>query len=89
MKNIERFLKYISYDTTSNPYSDTTPSSKKELILAEFLVSELQHLGITNAFMDEFGYVYAYLKAKNETDKTIGLIAHMDTSFDASGENKA
>ena len=87
MKNIERFLKYVSYDTQSNPYSNTSPSSNTQFDLANYLVNELKQLGIDNAYLDEYGYVYAYIPSNCKCNKTIGLIAHMDTSFDASGKN--
>lgn len=87
MKSIERFLKYISFDTQSNPYSNTSPSSQKEMHLGNYLVDELKALGLKNAYLDEFGYVYAYLASNCNAHKTIGLIAHMDTSYDASGAN--
>lgn len=87
MTNLERFFKYIKFNTQSNPYTTTSPSTTGQLKLGEYLVEELQNLGISNAYLDEYGYVYAYIKSNIKTDKTIGLIAHMDTSFDASGEN--
>ena len=87
MKNIERFLKYVSFDTQSNPYSNTSPSSNTQFELGNYLVNELKEIGINNAYMDEYGYVYAYIPSNCNSSKTIGLIAHMDTSFDASGRN--
>ncbi len=87
MENIERFLKYVSFDTQSDPYSNTSPSTKNQFNLGNYLVDELKSLGIDNAFIDEYGYVYAYIKSNCNSSKTIGLIAHMDTSFDASGKN--
>lgn len=87
MKNIERFLKYVSFDTQSNPYSNTSPSSNTQFELGNYLVNELKEIGINNAYMDEYGYVYAYIPSNCNSNKTIGLIAHMDTSFDASGRN--
>lgn len=87
MKNIERFLKYVSFDTQSNPYSNTSPSSNTQFELGNYLVNELKEIGINNAYMDEYGYVYAYIPSNCNSSKTIGLIAHMDTSFDASGKN--
>ena len=87
MTNIERFLKYVSFNTQSNPYSNTSPSSKNQFELGNYLVQELKSIGLKNAYIDEYGYVYAYLPSNCNCEKTIGLIAHMDTSFDASGEN--
>lgn len=87
MKLIERFLHYVSYDTQSDPKSTTYPSTEKQKRLGEALVSELQNLGVL-ASMDEFGYVIGRI-ASNTTQKvpTIALIAHMDTSPDASGKD--
>lgn len=82
-----RFLKYISFDTQSDESSKTIPSTSKQKELGKFLKNELNNLGLTNAFIDEFGYVYAYLESNCHSDKTIGLISHMDTSDEASGDN--
>lgn len=87
MKAIDRFLKYVSFDTQSDEDSTTFPSSLKQKELAKYLVQELHELGVENAFMDEYGYVYAYLESKAKSEKTIGLISHMDTSPDAPGNN--
>lgn len=87
MKIAERFLKYVSYETASNPYSDTTPSDSNVLKLAEYLVNELKELGLSNAYMDEYGRVYARLSKNSDNTSKLGFIAHMDTSSDASGEN--
>lgn len=83
----ERFLKYVSLDTQSNPSSGLHPSSKKEFALGNLLVEELHSLGIENAFIDEYCYVYAFIPTNCNSTKTVGLIAHMDTAPDASGEN--
>ena len=85
---VDRFLKYVSFDTQSDDSTGTTPSTEKQFRLAEYLVEELKSIGMAEVEMDELGYVYATLPAN--TDKavpTIGFIAHMDTSPDASGEN--
>ena len=87
MNNLERFLKYVNFDTQSDPNSTTSPSTIKQKELGKYLVNELTSIGINNAYMDEFGYVYGYLPSNTNSKKTIGLIAHMDTSSDASGEN--
>ncbi len=87
MTTLEYFLELIKYDTQSNPYSNTSPSSKEQLVLGETLVKTLKQIGLDNAYMDEHGYVYGYIQSNCNSDKTIGLIAHMDTSFDASGKN--
>lgn len=84
---LERFLNYVSFDTQSDPNSTTTPSTEKQKLLGKYLVDELKDLGVDNAHMDEFGYVYAKLKGSNPEAKKIGFIAHMDTSFDFSGKD--
>ena len=88
MKAYERFLKYASFPTMSDDESETAPSTAKQLVLAEELKKELLELGLSDAHVDEHGYVYATLPAN--TDKkapAIGLIAHMDTSSEASDMN--
>lgn len=76
----ERFLQYVQVETTSDENSDTCPSTPGQLTLARLLVEQLQALGITNARMDAFGYVYASIPAKGAQTARVGLIAHMDTS---------
>lgn len=83
----ERFLKYVSFDTQSDPHSGTTPSTEKQKRLGEALVGELLELGVSNAHMDEHGYVYARLEGNVEGAETVGFLAHMDTSFDFSGKD--
>ena len=82
----ERFLRYVSLDTQSNEFSETCPSTDKQRVLGKLLVEEMQAMGITDARMDENGYVYGTVPG-DPTLPAIGLIAHMDTSPDASGEN--
>lgn len=60
MKLTERFLKYVSFDTQSDESSTTIPSSKKQLKFATYLVDELHQLSISNAFVNEYGIVYAF-----------------------------
>ena len=81
---IERFLKYVSFDTMSDESSETCPSSAKQKILGAALVEEMKEMGIADAYMDENGYVYGTVPG-DPSLPTIGLIAHMDTSPDASG----
>ena len=81
---IERFLKYVSFDTMSDELSETCPSSAKQKILGAALVDEMKGMGIADAHMDEYGYVYGTVPG-DPALPTIGLIAHMDTSPDASG----
>ena len=84
----ERFLHYVSFDTQSDEHSQTTPSSLKQLKLAEALVDEMKAIGIQDAYVDEFGIVYGTIPANMKKDvKAIGFIAHMDTSPDMSGKN--
>jgi len=83
----ERLLKYVSYETTSDENSQTCPSSAKELVLADELVEELKAIGVADAHVDKDGYVYGSIPATKgaENEKTIGLIAHMDTAPAMSG----
>lgn len=88
MDIVERFLKYVSFDTQSAEDQDTTPSTAKQLNLAEYLRDELTSIGMTEVEMDENGYVYATLSANTDKEvPTIGFISHMDTSPDCSGAN--
>ena len=80
----ERFLRYVSYDTMSDEFSETCPSSDKPKLLGAALVEEMKEMGIEDARMDENGYVYGTVPG-DPALPTIGLIAHMDTSPDASG----
>jgi len=90
MRAYERFLDYIKFPTMSNEESESCPSTKKQLKLAEFLVDELLELGLSDARVDEFGYVYATLPKNCDGEvNSIGFIAHMDTSPEACDENIA
>ena len=82
----DKFLRYISYETTSNEDSQTTPSSDCQMDLSNILVSECKKLGLKNVTQQE-GYVMAFLEKTAENYPRIGFIAHMDTSPDASGKN--
>ena len=85
MKTVtERFLKYVSFDTMSDEFSETCPSSEKQKRLGEYLVKEMLDMGISDAYMDEHGYVYGTVPGDPKLP-TIGLIAHMDTAPDCSG----
>lgn len=85
---VNRFLKYVSFDTQSNEASSSTPSTEKQFRLAEYLVEELRAVGLEEVEMDAQGYVYATLPSNVEhAVPTIGFIAHIDTSPDASGTN--
>ena len=82
----ERFLRYVTFDTKSDEFSDTCPSTDKQRALGAALVEEMKEMGIQDAYMDADGYVYGTVPG-DPALPTIGLIAHMDTSPDASGEN--
>lgn len=86
---LERFLRYVKYDTQSDETSDTFPSSEKQKVLGADLVKELKELGLSDAAMDEYGYVMATIPANTDKEDVpvIGFIAHMDTSPDVSGAN--
>ncbi len=87
MKSVtERFLRYVSFDTQSDEFSETCPSTDKQRTLAQALVEEMRAMGIEDAHVDEHGYVYGSVPGDDRLP-TIGLIAHMDTSPDASGAN--
>ena len=88
MDVLERFLRYVSFDTQSSEESGTTPSTQKQKLLGQALADELRALGLADARMDRYGYVYAHLPATpgREGEPCLGLIAHMDTSPSASGE---
>ena len=86
MKLLEKLLDYVSYETTADDTSSTCPSSSKELILASHLKDELIKYGCNDAFVDENGYVYGTLIGE-ENIPSLGLVAHMDTSPDASDKD--
>lgn len=88
MTVVDRFLSYVAFDTQSDENSQTVPSTAKQKILGEFLANELQKMGLKDAKMDDFGYVYGYLPPSNgcENEPSLGLIAHMDTSPAVSGK---
>ena len=89
MRAYERFLNYVPVWTTSDETSDTVPSADRELVLARMLVEEMKGLGIADARVDDKGYVYGHIPATPgcEDKPSLGLVAHMDTAADASGEN--
>ena len=85
---LERFLKYVSFDTQSDETTEVTPSTAKQMVLAEALKQELQDMGLEEITLDEHAYLMATLPANtNEKLPVIGFIAHLDTSPDMSGEN--
>ena len=87
-KVVEKFLKYVSYNTKSDEESTTVPSTAGQMILAKELVKELKEMGIQQVSIDDNGYVMATIPSNIEKAvPTIGFIAHMDTAPDMSGEN--
>lgn len=83
---IDKLLDYVKFDTQSNETSETCPSTEKQKLLGEHLLSQIKQLGLEDCKMDEYGYVYGFLNG--DTSKpTIGLLAHMDTSDAASGKD--
>ena len=89
MKAYERLIKYAKVWTTSDEESTTSPTTKRQFDLAEMLVEEMKEIGIEDAHMDEYGYVYGHIPATPgyEECTPIGFIAHMDTAPDYSGEH--
>lgn len=90
MTVVERFLKLVSYPTTSDEASETCPSTARQFTLAQELVRQMQDMGIADAHVDKDGYVYGTVPANCEKDIPVyGLIAHMDTSPDAPARTSA
>ncbi len=88
MNLIERFLKYVSFDTQSDENTGVTPSTPKQMVFAEYLKSELEAMHLDDISLDELGYLYATLPANTDKElPTVGFIAHMDTSPDMSGKD--
>lgn len=87
MQLIERFLQYVKMDTQSDPGFTQIPSTSKQKLLGELLVEQLLKMGVEDAHLDEYGIVYGTVKGNVDHGKTIGFIAHMDTSPDVSGAN--
>jgi len=84
---VERFLRYVTYDTQSSMTSSTYPSTEKQLVLLDLLVEELRAIGVTDAARDPHGYVMGTIRAtsKKADVPVIGLLAHVDTSPETSG----
>lgn len=88
MTVIERFLKYVTFDTQSDESTGVTPSTPKQMVFARYLKEELEKLGLKDISLDENGYLFATLPSNVDHEvPVIGFIAHMDTSPDMSGEN--
>ncbi len=89
MKLLERFLKYVSFDTQSDENSTTFPSTEKQLVLLRLLADEMRSLGLVEVVMDSNGYVMGTIPATKglETRPVIGFLSHVDTSPDMPGRN--
>ena len=88
MALVERFLKYVSFDTQSSEETEVTPSTPGQMVFAQYLKEELESLGLEDITLDEHGYLFATLPANiDKPVPTIGFIAHMDTSPDMSGKD--
>ncbi len=88
MSLVERFLKYVSFDTQSSEETGLTPSTPGQMVFAEYLKSELESLGLEEISLDENGYLFATLPANVDKQlPVVGFIAHMDTSPDMSGKD--
>ena len=88
MALVERFLKYVSFDTQSSEETEVTPSTPGQMVFAKYLKEELESLGLEDITLDEHGYLFATLPANiDKPGPTIGFIAHMDTSPDMSGKD--
>lgn len=88
MTLVERFLKYVSFDTQSSEETEVTPSTPGQMVFAKYLKEELESLGLEDITLDEHGYLFATLPANiDKPVPTVGFIAHMDTSPDMSGKD--
>lgn len=88
MTVIERFLKYVTFDTQSDDSTSVTPSTAKQMVFAQYLKSELETLELEDISLDEHGYLFATLPSNIDREvPTIGFIAHLDTSPDMTGDN--
>lgn len=89
MTVLERFLNYVVVETTSDPYSKSTPSTQSQLDFGHTLMEEMKELGLTDVTQDEYGYVFGTIPSTipDYKGKILGLISHMDTAPAASGAN--
>ena len=88
MTLVERFLKYVSFDTQSSEETNVTPSTPGQMVFAKYLKEELEALGLQEITLDDNGYLFATLPANTDKEvPVVGFIAHMDTSPDMSGAN--
>ncbi|MDO9152405.1 MAG: peptidase T, partial [Paludibacter sp.] len=88
MNIVDRFLKYVSFTTTSDEKTNMTPSTPGQMVFAKYLAEELKSIGLQDVILDNNGYIMATLPANTDKEvPVIGFIAHMDTSPDMSGKN--
>lgn len=89
MTTVKRFLKYVTFETTSNEDNASCPSFAGERVFGEYLAKELSAIGLSGVRIDENGYVYGFIPASKGCEglPAVGFIAHMDTSPDASGKD--
>lgn len=88
MELVERFLRYVSFDTQSSEEGTGCPSTDKQMVFARYLAEELVEVGLEDVSLDEHGYLYATLPANTTAEiPTVGFIAHMDTAPDYSGKD--
>lgn len=85
---LQRFLKYVTFDTESIDDNTTVPTSEGQFVFARYLKEELEKMGLTEITLDDKGYLYATLPSNSTKEiPTIGFISHLDTSPDMSGKN--
>lgn len=89
LKLQNRFLNYVKIYSTSDPESETTPSTERQWDIAKYIFEELKTLGLSDVSMDDNGYIYGYVPSniENDTEPVVGFISHYDTSPDFNGEN--
>ena len=88
MQVLDRFLHYVTFDTTADPTSSTVPSTPHQMVFAHHLVTELKTLGVPMVTLSPQGVIYALIPSNvTQPTPTVGFIAHIDTSFDCSGHN--
>jgi len=84
---VNRFLKYVTFDTTADPKNTNCPSTEGQRVFGNYLVEELKSLGLEDANIDENSYIMATLKGNTQGVDTIGFISHLDTAPDVTGKN--
>ena len=89
LKLQNRFINYVKIFSTSDPESETTPSTERQWNIANYIYEELKTLGLSDVSLDENGYIYAYVPSnlENDDEPVVGFISHYDTSPDFNGEN--